>query len=61
MIYLLIICDDYLITYYTCKLNYIAKIKTYYNFNQTIKKRCLRYHLFDHETFTITKCDLIKI
>jgi hypothetical protein len=32
MIY--IIYDDYLITYYTCKLNFIGKITTYYNHNQ---------------------------
>jgi hypothetical protein len=29
-----IIYDDYLIIYYTCKLNLIDKIKTYYNHNQ---------------------------
>jgi hypothetical protein len=35
MIYLLnIIYDDYLIIYYTCKLNFIGKITTYYNHNQ---------------------------
>jgi hypothetical protein len=30
-----IIYDDYSITYYTCKLNFIGKTATYYNHNQT--------------------------
>jgi len=29
-----IIYDDYLIIYYTCKLNFSGKIITYYNHNQ---------------------------
>jgi len=34
-----IIYDDYLITYYTCKLNFIDKITTYYNHNLFLKNQ----------------------
>jgi hypothetical protein len=33
-IFINIIYDDNLIIYYTCKLNFISIIKTYYNYNQ---------------------------
>jgi hypothetical protein len=33
-IFVNIIYDDYLVIYYTCKLNFMGKITTYYNHNQ---------------------------
>ncbi len=33
-IFINIIYDDYLITYYICKLNFIGKSTTYFNHNQ---------------------------